>query len=140
MKNPTNYLLIEALRKYHRYFGDDVQIECPMGGGVLMTLDQIAEDLCRRLCSISLLNEHGQRPVFSGQAHFQTDDWATSLMTLPQPSPDFIPPLLTQAAFQNAGSCDQCHRSTGFRVSGCQSRAEAGHHRLPGRAAVHRQR
>ena len=36
---PINYLLIEALRKQHRYYGDDFQVECPGGSGVLLTLD-----------------------------------------------------------------------------------------------------
>ena len=30
---PVNYLLIEALRRYHRYFGDDFTVECPTGSG-----------------------------------------------------------------------------------------------------------
>lgn len=70
---PINYLLIEALRKYHRYFGDALQVECPTGSGVLMTPDEIADELARRLSSIFLLNEHQQRPVFGGQARFQAD-------------------------------------------------------------------
>jgi hypothetical protein len=70
---PINYLLIEALRKYHRYFGDAFQVECPTSSGVLMTLDQIADELSRRLSSIFLLNEHNQRPVFGGQSRFQSD-------------------------------------------------------------------
>ncbi len=70
---PINYLLIESLRKYHRYFGDAFTVECPTGSGVLMTLSEVADDLSRRLSSIFLLNEHNQRAVFGGQAHIQGD-------------------------------------------------------------------
>ncbi|MFZ4826106.1 MAG: MGH1-like glycoside hydrolase domain-containing protein [Phototrophicaceae bacterium] len=78
---PLNYLLIESLRKYHRYYGDDFQIECPTGSGVMMNLEQVADDLARRLCSIFLLNVNGQRPVFGGQSHFQHDErWRDHLL------------------------------------------------------------
>ena len=28
---PINYLLIEALQRYHQFYGDDFRIECPTG-------------------------------------------------------------------------------------------------------------
>ena len=30
---PVNYLLIEALQKFHHYYGDDFTVECPTGSG-----------------------------------------------------------------------------------------------------------
>ena len=30
---PVNYLLIEALREYHHFYGDDFKVECPTGSG-----------------------------------------------------------------------------------------------------------
>ena len=30
---PINYLLIEALQKFHHYYGDDFLVECPTGSG-----------------------------------------------------------------------------------------------------------
>jgi len=38
---PNNYLLIEALQKYHRFYGDDFTIECPTGSGNRLTLDGV---------------------------------------------------------------------------------------------------
>ena len=35
---PVNYLLIESLRKFHRYYGDDFRVECPTGSGVAIDL------------------------------------------------------------------------------------------------------
>jgi hypothetical protein len=70
---PLNYLLIQSLRKYYRYYGDAFQVECPTGSGVLMTLDRIADELARRLSSIFLLTADNRRTVFGGQTQFQTD-------------------------------------------------------------------
>ena len=44
---PVNYLLIEHLRRFYQFYGDGLTIECPTGSGVMMTLDQIADELCR---------------------------------------------------------------------------------------------
>ena len=30
---PVNYLLIEALERYHHFYGDALQVECPTGSG-----------------------------------------------------------------------------------------------------------
>ncbi|MCC5023350.1 MAG: hypothetical protein J6386_11395 [Candidatus Synoicihabitans palmerolidicus] len=40
---PLNYLLIEALERYHRFYGDSFVIEYPTGSGNLLTLDKIAD-------------------------------------------------------------------------------------------------
>ena len=37
---PVNYLLIEALERYHHFYGDDFSVECPTGSGQFMTLRQ----------------------------------------------------------------------------------------------------
>ena len=34
---PVNYLLVEALRVYHRFFGDGFTVECPTGSGRELT-------------------------------------------------------------------------------------------------------
>jgi hypothetical protein len=44
---PINYLLIEALQRFHHYFGDDFRVECPTGSGRQMTLEQVAAELSR---------------------------------------------------------------------------------------------
>jgi hypothetical protein len=70
---PINYLLIEALQKFHHYHGDAFTVECPTGSGRMMTLGEVAADLSRRLSSIFLRGEDGRRPVFGGQETFQHD-------------------------------------------------------------------
>jgi hypothetical protein len=57
-----NYLLIESLRKFHHYYGDDFRVECPTGSGQFMSIDQVADELSRRLARLFLEDEKGRRP------------------------------------------------------------------------------
>ncbi len=61
---PINFLLIEALQKFHHYYGDDFKVECPTGSGTFLPLDQVAAELSRRLESIFLPGPDGRRPFF----------------------------------------------------------------------------
>jgi len=70
---PVNYLVIEALRRYARYFGHDFTVECPTGSGRQLTLAQVADELARRLTAIFLDDENGRRPVFGATERFQRD-------------------------------------------------------------------
>jgi hypothetical protein len=60
---PVNYLMIEALQKYHHYYGDSFRIECPTGSGKYMNLWDVASELSRRLTKLFLRDNHGQRPA-----------------------------------------------------------------------------
>ena len=60
---PMNYLLIEALREFHHYYGDDFLIEHPTGSGRMVPLRAIADDLGRRLVRLFLRDPAGRRPV-----------------------------------------------------------------------------
>ena len=63
---PINFLLIEALERYHSFYGDDFQIECPTGSGNLMTLDEESKELNRRLTNLFLAPQTDQpRPCLS---------------------------------------------------------------------------
>jgi hypothetical protein len=70
---PLNFLLIEALRVYDRYFGDAMRVECPTGSGVTLTLGAVADELARRLIAIFRRSEDGTRPVFGGYERLQSD-------------------------------------------------------------------
>jgi len=78
---PINFLLIECLRVYHEFYGDDIRMEYPTGSGQQRTLDQIADDLGARLISIFERGADGRRPVYGGTAPFQQDpDWRDHLL------------------------------------------------------------
>jgi hypothetical protein len=69
---PVNYLIIEALHRFHRYYGNDFKVECPTGSGHLLTLAEVASELSRRLTTIFLRRADGTRPVY-GDAERQHD-------------------------------------------------------------------
>ncbi len=49
---PVNFLIIEKLRRFHEFVGDEVTVELPAGSGVAHTLAEVADELARRLVSI----------------------------------------------------------------------------------------
>jgi hypothetical protein len=70
---PVNMLLIEALLEFHRYYGDEFRVECPVGSGRLLTLRQVALELGTRLTRLFLRGADGRRAVFGDNALLQTD-------------------------------------------------------------------
>ncbi len=78
---PVNLLVIEALRRYARFFGDELKLEYPTGSGKEHTLDEIASDLQLRLMSLFLVGEDGRRPCFGWVEKLQTDpEWKDNLL------------------------------------------------------------
>ena len=70
---PINYLLVEALERYHHFYGDGFKVECPAGSGQMLTLNEAAAEISRRLGSLFLVNSQGQRPCHGGAARYATD-------------------------------------------------------------------
>src|SRR5262245_40984759 len=70
---PVNYLLIESLQKFHHYYGDDFKVECPTGSGQFLTIEQVTDELSRRLAKIFLKDEHGRRPLYGQYPRLQQD-------------------------------------------------------------------
>src|SRR5258705_4085881 len=70
---PVNHLIIEGLRRYYEFFGDDLMVEYPTGSGLKFSLGEIADDLSRRLVGLFLLDSEGRRPVHGPYELFQTD-------------------------------------------------------------------
>jgi hypothetical protein len=64
---PINYLLLEALERYHHFYGDTFAIECPTGSGARMNLDEVARELSRRLAKLFLPDASGARPCHGGR-------------------------------------------------------------------------
>jgi hypothetical protein len=78
---PLNYLVIAALERYYRFFGDEFTIEYPTGSGVQLTLDRVAADLQDRLISIFTRGPDGLRPCFGGTERLQHDPaWHDNLI------------------------------------------------------------
>jgi hypothetical protein len=78
---PVNYLVVSALNRYGRFFGDRLNVEYPTGSGNQMTISEIADDLRRRLISIFLVGEDGRRPCYGGTERFQNDPaWKDNIL------------------------------------------------------------
>jgi len=70
---PVNYLIIESLRRFHRYYGDEFRVECPAGSGRYLSLGEVAAELSRRLSRLFLLDANGRRPVFGDSPRHRDD-------------------------------------------------------------------
>ncbi len=70
---PVNYLLIEALERYHHFYGDSLQVECPTGSGQMMNLKQVADELSTRLSRLFLPDESGRRPCHGDDTRYADD-------------------------------------------------------------------
>jgi len=73
---PVNHLIIEALRVYHRFLGDQWTVEYPRGSGRQAHLGAIADDIATRLASIFLEGADGVRPVVAGNRLYARPDLA----------------------------------------------------------------
>ena len=70
---PINHLVIEALRRYRLFVGDDFTVEYPTGSGQRCHLGEVASDLSARLVSLFTEDAHGRRPVLGSDARLQAD-------------------------------------------------------------------
>jgi hypothetical protein len=70
---PVNVLLIRGLLNMYQFYGNDLRVECPTGSGQHMTLFEVAKEIARRLSTIFLRNDDGERPVYGGTKKFQED-------------------------------------------------------------------
>jgi hypothetical protein len=70
---PINYLLVEALQRYHHFYGEGFKVECPTGSGVFMNLSQVSREIARRLSGIFLPAGDLGRPCHGGDRRFRDD-------------------------------------------------------------------
>ena len=70
---PINYLIVEALERYHHFYGDDFKVECPTGSGNVMNLQKVADEIAHRLVSLFLEEKDGKRSCH-GQIELYSSD------------------------------------------------------------------
>ena len=70
---PVNYLLIESLYEFHRYYGDEFRVEYPTGSGTLLSLHEIADALAGRIIGLFLKDASGRRPSMAAYPSLQGD-------------------------------------------------------------------
>jgi hypothetical protein len=77
---PINYMLIDSLREFHRYYDDNFSVEYPSGSGYLASLAEVADGLSQRLTKLFLLDENGRRPSMAGYPQLQADPASCDLL------------------------------------------------------------
>ena len=70
---PMNFLLIEALERYHHFYRESLTVECPVGSGTMLTLAEVARFLSARLTSVFIPDASGRRPCHGGEARYAQD-------------------------------------------------------------------
>ena len=81
---PINYLLVDALRRFARFYGDGLTVACPgagtqhdatdaLGGRAERSLAEVADMLSERLIGLFLPDAAGHRPVHGGVAAYADD-------------------------------------------------------------------
>ena len=70
---PVNYLLIQSLKRYHDFYGNEFKVECPTGSGQRMNLLEVARELERRLISLFEPDADGNRPAHGGDERYRDD-------------------------------------------------------------------
>ena len=78
---PVNYVVVDAMIRYARYFGDDLMLEYPTGSGERHTFAEIGDDLRERLISLFLVGEDGRRPCHGWVDKLQNDpNWKDNIV------------------------------------------------------------
>ena len=77
---PVNYLLIESLYEFYRYYGDEFRVEYPTGSGNSFSLSEIADNLARRVTTLFLKDAQGVRPVMAAYPMLQADPRSQDLV------------------------------------------------------------
>ena len=77
---PVNYLLIESLYEFYRYYGDEFRVEYPTGTGNKFSLREIADELARRVTTLFLKDDEGMRPVMAAYPLLQADPHSRNLV------------------------------------------------------------
>ena len=78
---PTNYMLVLAIEKYHRFLGDGFTIQIPSMGDRDFNLKEVAQLISERLVSIFYRNGNGTIPAYPKDSPFQHDpNWKDLLL------------------------------------------------------------
>ena len=70
-----NYILLEALERYHHFYGDDFKVECPVGSGKMVTLREASREINRRLCGLFVPDAEGAAAWQGGREIWKDEHW-----------------------------------------------------------------
>ena len=61
---PINFLIIQSIRRYGEFYGNNLLVECPAGSGIKMNLSEVADELTRRVISLFEKDKDGKRSLY----------------------------------------------------------------------------
>jgi hypothetical protein len=67
---PINYLIIRSIRKYAEFYGDNLKVECPVGSGNMLNLQEVSELLTKRVVSLFEKDNKGERKLYGTYNNF----------------------------------------------------------------------
>lgn len=79
---PTNFLMIESLRKLGKARGSDFRIPFPAPRGEARSTTEVAGELAERLIRLFVRDGEGRRPIYGGTQKFQDDPHWRDLLLL----------------------------------------------------------
>ena len=78
---PMNYLIIEALERYHYFYKDEFKVEFPSGSGNKINLKEAAALIAKRIIALFEFNNEGKRPCMGEHDKFKKgQDWEKHLL------------------------------------------------------------
>ena len=72
---PMNYLIVEALERYHHYYREELKVEFPTGSGRWMSLKHAAHQIEARVGRLFLPDGSGHRPSLGPDARWLDPYW-----------------------------------------------------------------
>ena len=67
---PINYLIIQSIRKYGLFYGNALKVECPVGSGNYLNLEEVADFLTQRVISLFQPDASGAIPQYGKYNRF----------------------------------------------------------------------
>jgi hypothetical protein len=77
---PINFMIIQSLRKFGDFYGDDLKVEYPSGSGNYMNLKQVTKELTRRVISLFQKDTSGRRRLYGDYSWFYEQPGNTHLV------------------------------------------------------------
>ena len=70
---PINYMIIQSLKTYDHFYGENLKVEFPTGSGNRVTLGEAARLLSLRVASLFLPDKTGSRPLNGAETRYAED-------------------------------------------------------------------
>jgi len=62
---PINFLIIQSIRRFGKFFHDSLMVDFPTGSGSKMNLFNISTELAKRVISLFQRDKNGNRPIYA---------------------------------------------------------------------------